>query len=220
MDSLIGPIPDSWRYQRIDDYCEVNAGPGGSMLKREDKVVSGVPIVNVGDIDDGRIKGTPAIAVSQRAAERLDVYRLAVDDIQLIRIRSTTKHALVAPAQAGWLMGSSSIRIRIPAGSRWDISPKYLSCYLRHPAVQEFLTQLTHQGVLPNLTVATVAKLPLVLPPLETQLAIVEVAWAAEDKIQVHENIARTTQQLRDVLLPQMLSGVVAAGPVQWLPTP
>lgn len=220
MDSLIGPIPDSWRHQRIDDYCEVNAGPGGSMLKREDKVVSGVPVVNVGDIDDGRIKGTPAIAVSQRAADRLDVYRLAEDDILLIRIRSTTKHALVTSAQARWLMGSSSIRIRIPAGSRWDISPKYLSCYLRHPSVQEFLTQLTHQGILPNLTVDTVTKLPLVLPPLETQIAIVEVARAAEDKIQMHENIARTTQHLRDALLPQLLSGEVTAGPDQWPPAP
>ena len=75
--------------------------------------------------------------------------------------------------------------------------------------MHEFLTQVTQQGLMPSLNVEIVGRLPLALPPLHIQTAVVEVAQAMQDKIKAHEDIIQTTLQLRDALIPQLVSGEV-----------
>src|SRR4051794_11614532 len=56
-----------------------------------------------------------------------------------------------------------------------DIAPAYLSCYLTHPSVQDWIAQHTRRGVLPTINVGTVASLPLVLPPVAVQSTVIDV---------------------------------------------
>lgn len=99
-------------------------------------------------------------------------------------------------------MGSSCIRLRPEA----DLTPAYLDCYLRHPSVRDWLTQQSRTGIVPT-TTGRIAALPVVLPPPYVQHAIINVVQTLNNKIEVHEEITRTTQTLRDLLIPQLLSG-------------
>jgi restriction endonuclease S subunit len=209
MEPLISPTPATWQHRRLDEVCTVQSGPGGSVLKAADRVASGIPVINTADIGDGHTTSTPPFMVSRDKARRLRRYELAEGDILLARLRATTSHALITPAESWWLMGSSTIRIRVTDAARSALLPRYLSCYLRHPSVHEFLTRQIKQGLVPSLTSEIVSRLPLALPPLEIQNRVVEVAQAIHDKIQAHEQVIQTTRQLRDALIPQLVSGEV-----------
>src|SRR5205814_8454218 len=130
-----------------------------------------IPVVAAKDIRELRIMGIPATTVTSETAERLRKYRLTTGDILAIRVGNTTRHALVAAPQDGWLFSNRCIRIR-PGR---DVDPGYLSYYLAHPAIKEWRAQSTRQGVMPSLTVKAVSPLPVALPPMPTQRTIAEV---------------------------------------------
>jgi hypothetical protein len=207
MDTLIGRVPDSWRTTRLDACCQLQPGPAGTTLKAADHVIGGVPVVTAKDIGNRRVSPAPGVSVTARTAERLRRYQLVEGDILLVRIGDTTRHAEVAAAQGGWLMGGSCIRVR----AYTDVTPAYLSCYLTHPSVREWLAQHTRRGVLPTISAGTVATLPLVLPPANVQQTVIDVVRAVDHKIQVHEDIVLTTRALRNLLLPHLLSGDLPA---------
>jgi restriction endonuclease S subunit len=203
MDSLIGDVPDDWHQLRLDECCNVQPGPGGSAITTTDRVIDGVPVISARDIHDGRINPTPAVNVHPETAQRYHRYQLTEGDILVVRVGSRFRHARADPTKEGWLMGSSCIRLR----PRADLTSAYLDCYLAHPSVRDWLTQQFRSGIISTATTGRIAALPVVLPPLAVQYAIVEVVRTLDDKIEVHEKIVRTTQTLRDLLIPQLLSG-------------
>ncbi|GAB3152809.1 hypothetical protein GCM10027290_44290 [Micromonospora sonneratiae] len=208
---MISPTPDNWQHRRLDELCTVQSGPGGSILKATDRVAFGIPVIKTVDIGDGRITAAPPFMVGEEKARRLDRYRLAEDDILLARLRATTSHALITSVESGWLMGGSTIRVRVTEAAGSELLPRYLSCYLRHPSVHEFLTRQIKQGLVPSFTSTIVGGLPLALPPLEIQRRVVEVAQAIHDKIEAHEQIIHATRELGGALIPRLVSGEVTA---------
>ncbi|MEJ3742815.1 restriction endonuclease subunit S [Actinomycetes bacterium KLBMP 9797] len=204
MDSLIGPIPDTWRIQPLNTCCELQPGPGGSALRATDYVpVGGVPVVNAQDIDQGRITIPQTHVSAEAATRRLGRYRIVPGDILLVRVGGAIRHALTGPEHDQWVQGGSCIRLR----AQGDVLPAYLSCYLSHPAVGDWLMQRTRRGVVSTRTPATIATLPIVVPRTEAQLAAIDAIDAIDAKIQVHEEIVRATGALRDLVLRQLLSG-------------
>jgi hypothetical protein len=160
-------------------------------------------VVSAQDIGHCHIR-IPQTNVSAEAAKRrLARYRLIPDDILLVRVGGAIRHALTGPEHDQWVQGGSCIRLR----AQVDVFPTYLSCYLSHPAVGDWLAQRTRRGVVSTRTTATIATLPIVIPPDEVQLATVEAIAAIDTKIRVHEEIVRGTGALRDLVLQQLLSG-------------
>jgi restriction endonuclease S subunit len=209
MDSLIGDVPDDWHQRRLDECCDVQPGPGGSAITSADRVIDGVPVVSARDIHDGRISPTPAVSVHPETARRYHRYQLTVGDILVVRVGSRFRHARADPTKEGWLMGSSCIRLR--PRPETGLTSAYLDCYLTHPSVRDWLAQQSRSGIIPTAATGRIAALPVVLPPLDVQYAIVDVVRTLDDKIEVHEKIRRTTQTLRDLLIPQLLSGTVTS---------
>jgi restriction endonuclease S subunit len=205
MDSLIGEVPDDWRQLRLGECCGVQPGPGGSAITSADRVIGGVPVVSARDIHDGRINPTPAVNVHPETAQQHHRYQLTEGDILVVRVGSRFRHARADPTKEGWLMGSSCIRLRPRPGA--NLASAYLDCYLTHPSVRDWLAQQSRSGIVPTATTGRIAALPVVLPPLAVQHVVVDVVQTLDDKIEVHEEIVRTTQTLRNLLIPQLLSG-------------
>jgi len=96
VDTLIGTVPDDWRVQRLDECCDVQPGPSGSLLRSTNYVTGGIPVVKAGDVGLDGLNLGPVSSVNVETAERLVRYRLCVGDIVLVRIGVTTRHAMVA----------------------------------------------------------------------------------------------------------------------------
>ncbi|MBM0240547.1 N-6 DNA methylase, partial [Micromonospora sp. ATA32] len=125
-DSLIGVVSDDWWVGNLDQRCDIQPGPSGTLLAKSDYVHDGIPLVMAGDICDGGIAPDPKAQVSRQTAERLKDYRLQSGDILLVRIGETTRFGIVTAQADGWLMGNTCIRLR----PHPQVTPAFLAHYL------------------------------------------------------------------------------------------
>jgi restriction endonuclease S subunit len=58
----------------------------------------------------------------------------------------------------------------------------------------------------PTLTLSTLRTLPVLVPPRAVQATIGDIMSALEDKVALHREIVEVTEQLRDSLLPLLLT--------------
>ncbi|RBQ21208.1 hypothetical protein DP939_00280 [Spongiactinospora rosea] len=195
----IGELPPGWREVSLADLGELTSGP---FIRASDDGTVG--IVKPRNLEGGCISGTYD-RIDEDTAGKLDNYRLAEGDIVCTRTGGIGRHALVTSAHQGWVCGTGLIRIRPREGA----DPRYLSDYLSSPSVRDWLIRHSAGSVLPSINTRVLGTLPVVLPPAEAQETIGRVLEAFSDKITAHDEIARTTAALRDVLFPLLTSGRV-----------
>lgn len=204
---MIGVVPDGWTERRLGDLCDVMSG---GHVEAAERTPGDVPVVTPKDLVNNRIADECALGVGDEAVRKLSKYRLAPGDIVCSRRGDLGRQGLAGEHQAGWLVGSACLRIRV----REAITPGYLVHYLGHPAVRQWLAGNTGGAVIPSLSTSMLGALPVVVPPEAIQASIADTLGALDDKIVVHEQISRTTAALRDALLPQLLSPANPAGDV------
>lgn len=207
MDSLIGDVPDDWMRHRLAEVCDVLAGPTAPRVNQWERVPTDVPVVTIRDLRDNWIADQCTAYVNHETADRLAHYRLLPGDIVCARTGQLGHQALVRPNQRGWFVGSSCLRLRV----RHPISAPYLSHYLGHPAVRDWIVRNASGGVIPSISTRMLGSLPVVVPTTAVQTAIADILGALDEKIIIHEQIARATSALRDELRLRLLSDGVNA---------
>ncbi|MEV5442193.1 restriction endonuclease subunit S [Streptomyces sp. NPDC052644] len=205
-------IPDGWRRTTLGTLCAtgggaIQTGPFGSQLHASDYVDSGIPSVMPQNIGDNRIAEDGIARITVADAERLSKYRLMEGDIVYSRRGDVKRRALVRKYEDGWLCGTGCLRVRVGTATE----PLFMSYYLGEPEIQEWVAQHAVGATMPNLNTAILGEVPIVLPPVDTVRQVNERlsgldATAAHLQ---HEN--RTLAELRDTLLPQLLSGKLRA---------
>jgi type I restriction enzyme, S subunit len=103
----------------------------------------------------------------------------------------------------GWLVGSDCLRLRVHR----PISAPYLTDYLGHPAVRDWIARNATGSAIPSLNTKTLGSILVVIPPVAVQSDAAEMLGALDEKIAVHDQISRTTAELRDALLPLLAVG-------------
>lgn len=203
MDSLSESRPESWDEYRLDEVCELQAGPSGASLPSREFLGKGTPLVRPRDIEDRRISDSGLAHLAISTTERLRRYRLEPGDVVGTRTGTLGRFALVVPEQSGWMYSTQLIRIR-PSDR---VDPTYLVHYLALPTVAHWIGRHISGSTVKSITVNTLGSLPTSLPPLHTQRAIGASLQALDDKARLHSEISRTTGELHDVLAPMLFSG-------------
>ncbi|GGP45084.1 hypothetical protein [Saccharothrix coeruleofusca] len=203
MDSLIGPVPNSWEQHPLGLLADITAGPSGVQTALVDDESAEVPVVMPKDLRHNRIACRPASGVPSRIAEELVRYTLRRDDIVCLRTGRLGRQGLVAADQRGWLFGPGCLRVRV----RSEVSAAYLVYYLGHPAVRNWVLGNARGAVIPTLSTKMLGSLPVVVPDADLQAEVGDLLMALDDKVVVHEQISTTTAALRDAALLRLLSG-------------
>ncbi len=206
-ESIIGPLPTEWQTTTLGELCksgggDIQTGPFGSQLHASDYVPVGIPSVMPQNIGDNVIVETGIARITPDDANRLSRYLLKAGDIVYSRRGDVERRALVRPEQEGWLCGTGCLRVRL--GSSAD--PRFVSYYLGHPKVREWIVRHAVGATMPNLNTAILAAVPVVIPPIPVQRAIATVLGALDDKIAVNERIADSCDKLAESLLNQLLT--------------
>lgn len=171
----------------------LKTGPFGTTLAASEYSESGVPVVSVGEVGDGQIVISDRTRrVGLGVTSRLNEYLLKADDIVFARKGSVERTARVREAEAGWLLGSDGLRLRV--GRAADAA--FVAFQLRSGTVREWLLQHAGGSTLRSLNQKTICRVPITLPPLPTQRAIAEVLGALDDKIAANAAIARGVDEL------------------------
>lgn len=202
METLTGPVPDHWQELPLAEVCEVVAGPSTTAFKAGKADQVPIEIVTPKDIKNGRIASSTTTMVGSDVIGRLARYRLSAGDIVSVRTGDLGRQALVEEEHEGWAVGTGCLRLRPHA----PVTARYLVYYLGHPAVQDWIMRRASTATVPSLTTTTMLSLPVVVPPTATQTSISELMSDLDAKLAIHEQIVRTTQQLRATLLPLLLT--------------
>jgi hypothetical protein len=205
VETLIGHVPDDWAQILLGETCDILAGPSGASLHHGVNVPRGVPMLTPKDIKGNKLVADGVAMVDPALARKLSRYRLAAGDIVCVRTGELARHTLITIEHEGWLFGTGCLRLRPTAA----ISPRYLTYYLGHPAVREWIKRNATGSAIPSLSTKILSALPVVLPPATTQSAIAGVLEALDAKIVIHDQISRTTAALRDSLLPLLVTGSI-----------
>ena len=193
MQTLVGELPDAWTIERLGDICDLIPGPGGGALRKTDKADKGVPMLTPDLIYESGCSEHPSRSVTHSASARLKRFTLAEGDIVMARVGSRSKVALLGEHHAGWVLGSSCLRLRVTD----RLVASFLICYLSHPSVQAWLTSQTQRTVVPTLNTGVVRDLPVALPPLSEQKIIGATLRSIDTKVRNAERILLTLQEMR-----------------------
>lgn len=150
--------------------CEVQTGPFGSQLHSEEYVEGGWPVVNPANLRQGVIERIDSMCVSDGKREELARHKLELHDIVFGRRGEMGRAGLVEAEHVGWLCGTGSLRLRV-LDARVD--PRFLKLQLETTAIRSYLLINSVGSTMDNLNSDIVLGVPLVLPDLETQRAVV-----------------------------------------------
>ncbi len=147
---------------RLADIADIQIGPFGSLLHKQDYVTGGVPLINPTHIVNGGIRPDPDFSVSAEKAASIDSYILRVGDVVMGRRGEMGRCAVVGVEHDGYLCGTGSLIVRPRPGIADSV---YLHAALSHPSTKSLLERLALGSTLPNLNAAIVSGLPILAPP-------------------------------------------------------
>lgn len=167
----LGQVPQHWEVKRVSSCSSsLQTGPFGSQLHSEDYVSDGTPIINPSHLRAGRINPDFECTVDDETKARLTQHCLEAGDVVFARRGELGRCGLVTAAEVGWLCGTGSLRMRPTE----VCDPWYLLHLLSTSGVAEWLSLQSVGATMENLNTTILSRLPLLLPPLSEQRAIVK----------------------------------------------
>jgi len=198
------PSPADWPEVRLTELCDLVAG-----TPTHDAPDGSVPVLKPRNLVLGGLAG-PTDMLSADEANRLSRYQMRDGDLLCVRTGTVGRTGLATHEQDRWIFGTGLIRIRAKPDS--PVDPRFLSLYFTHPIVVEWIRVHATRGTsIPNISSHVLGSLPVRLPPLSIQQAIGGVLGKLNDSITAHRRISETTAELRDTLLPLLMSGSLPA---------
>ncbi|GHI91611.1 restriction endonuclease subunit S [Streptomyces olivaceus] len=189
----------------LGSLCEVAAGPSGSLLDGLNDGPDGMPVISPPDLTDHNTVDTRRLRrVPWNKAKRLSRFALREGDLLVVRQGTLGRLALIEAEHATWLYGSACLRIR-PRSEL--ILPKYLVSYLSYPPVQRAMVGQALPGTVPSLNSAMLNALPVTVPPLDRQHAVVEALTDVDARIRIQRQIADRLEALRPAIFGELIQG-------------
>lgn len=210
VDSEVGPVPERWTLSTIGELAKrVAMGPFGSDIKTSNFVTEGVPVIRGGNLTDGFVD-EGFVYLTEAKADQLSNANAFPGDI-VITHRGTLGQIGLIPAKSRhrrYVVSQSQMLIR-PSP---DVLPShFLYFFLTSPDGQhELLANRSQTGVpaisRPTTSVKAIRLVAPDKPFLRHFESIVSMVFDCRVAIEAE---SRKLAQMRDYLLPKLLSGEV-----------
>ena len=188
-------IPDGWRYESLGDLVE-ERGVSYGIVQPGSEAPSGVPIVRVNNIRNGRIDTTDVLRVDADVEAKFLRSRLQGGEVLLTLVGTLGEVARVPDDLRGWNVARAVgvIPVRQDPGSLW------VSICLRSALIQRYIRTWATTTVQATFNLRDLAKLPIPIPPTATREAISGVLGALDDKIEVNRRMNATLEAMARAL--------------------
>jgi type I restriction enzyme S subunit len=216
-DSHLGPIPKGWISTNLGEACragggDIQTGPFGTQLHASDYVPEGIPSIMPSDLRDNRIDPTSISRIREKDAERLSVYRVEAGDVVYSRRGDVERRSLIRSAEDGWLCGTGCLRVRFGAQG---LNSHFGASYLGTLESRAWVVRHAVGATMPNLNTSILGALPMAIPPPELQSLFAGIVGPWDERGTVALEESRSLADLRDALLPKLLSGELRAAGVE-----
>ncbi len=198
INSPLGPIPEGWEVGRLGDYCGVN-----EQSVRKGEIEGEIEYVDISSVQVGRLEGVqhvPFTDAPSRARRRVR--------------HGDTIWSCVRPNHRSYLFIHTPPRHRIVSTGFAVLTPKaigrsYLYQLVTQPEFVDYLVSNADGSAYPAVRPDHFAEATVVVAPQPLRDSFDALTMPFLDLIEAARRASSTLAQLRDPLLPKLLSGRV-----------
>lgn len=183
----------------LRDIAEIQTGPFGSQLHKEDYVDVGTPIVTVEHLGSRVFSEQNLPMVSDADKSRLSKYVLKKGDIVFSRVGSVDRCSFVDQKHDGWMFSGRCLRVR-PSE---EVEPLFLYYFFCLDATKEFVRSIAVGATMPSINTKLLGEVEVVCPGIEEQRKIADILSKIDDKIEENQKINENLQQQAQALFTQ-----------------
>lgn len=171
----------------LSDIADVQTGPFGSQLHKEDYVETGTPIITVEHLGVNKIIHSNLPKVNKKDWERLSKYALKKNDIVFSRVGSVDRCALVSDNEENWLFSGRCLRVRV---KNLDIvDPKYLSYYFANKKFKRYIRSIAVGATMPSINTKILSEIQIEIPDIDSQRKVADLFYSLDSKKWINESI-------------------------------
>ena len=184
----------------LRDIAEIQTGPFGSQLHKEDYVDVGTPIVTVEHLGSRVFSEQNLPMVSDADKSRLSKYVLKKGDIVFSRVGSVDRCSFVDQKHDGWMFSGRCLRVR-PSE---EVEPLFLYYFFCLNATKEFVRSIAVGATMPSINTKLLGEVEVVCPGIEEQRKIADILSKIDDKIEENQKINENLEQQAQAIYQQM----------------
>ena len=184
----------------LRELADIQTGPFGSQLHKEDYVADGTPIVTVEHLGNKMFSEQNLPRVSNTDKNRLKKYVLKQGDIVFSRVGSVDRCSYVDQKHDGWMFSGRCLRVRPTS----EIDSEYLYYYFCLEETKQFVRNISVGATMPSINTKLLGEVVVTFPELEQQKRISGILSAIDSKIEVNQKINDNLQQQAMALYAEM----------------
>ena len=199
----------------LSSLADIQTGPFGSQLHKEDYVTVGTPIVTVEHLGNKRFSEQNLPFVSDNDKERLKKYVLNEGDIVFSRVGSVDRCSFVSREYEGWMFSGRCLRVR-PFD---EIIPEYLYYYFTLETTKRFVRGIATGATMPSINTKFMGEIPVSYPSKNIQKRIAGILGEIDCKIELNNSINDNLFQQMESLYKAWFTDYVPFNgnrPVNW----
>ena len=179
---------------------DIQTGPFGSQLHKEDYVAIGTPIVTVEHLGNRVFTEQNLPMVSDADRDRLKKYVLKEGDIVFSRVGSVDRCSYVDAKHDGWMFSGRCLRVR----PNDELDAMFLYYYFCLEETKQFVRNIAVGATMPSINTKLLGEVPINFPCLGKQKKIATLLSAIDDKIENNSKINDNLQQQAMALYASM----------------
>lgn len=200
-------LPEGWSWLALHQFAALENGDRSKNYpSRSAFVEEGIPFINAGHLEGGRIDMAQMNFISDKRYSLLRAGKVREDDL-LFCLRGSLGKVAIARNIARAAIASSLVIVRPVAA----VIPAYLLCYFMSPLAYQQIKLYDNGSAQPNLSAADLGKFVVPVPPIADQAHIItevdrRLSLVYEVESQIDANLARANR-LRQTILGAAFSG-------------
>lgn len=175
----------------LKEIADVQTGPFGSQLHKEDYVEVGTPIVTVEHLGNKIFTEQNLPMVSDEDRDRLVKYVLKEGDTVFSRVGSVDRCSYVDTDHDGWMFSGRCLRVR----PNENVDPEYLYYFFTTEATKQLIRSIAVGATMPSINTKILSEVEVPLPSIDKQRNVAEVLSTIDAKIAVNDNINRNLSE-------------------------
>ena len=198
IESPYGKIPQGWHYSMLGDLCK-------SVSVTHDFNTERLIFLNTGDVEDGMFLHSDYMAVADMPGQAKKT--IMQNDILYSEIRPINRHFAYVDFQADNYVVST--KLMVIRATSFDSRRLYHFLTLQDTLEELQMQAESRSGTFPQIRFENISKLPILIADSNTETAFVTLLHAAYNQIEHNNSENKKLSELRNSLLPQLMSGKI-----------
>jgi type I restriction enzyme, S subunit len=199
VESELGEIPEGWRVEMLSKFTNIK---NGFAFKSSDWTESGVPVVKIGSVKPSFVDLNQVSFVSELLAEQKIGYRLPVGSILVGLTGYVGETGFIPPTENPPLLNQRVGKFE----PKEELTAFVFAC-VRMPEFKVFCESKAHGSAQANISTTDLLRYPVTSPGIQVLRCFCKIAQQLFDEMLGNQGQRTTLAQLRDTLLPKLISG-------------